>query len=220
MVAAPRPRAQQALEALALVLAGIALTALLGRVLRRVDGVPAALLLGLALLAGYLAADLASGLVHWFGDRFFEEDTRLIGRVFIVPFREHHRDPLAMTRHDSLELLGSSALGTLPILAIAWWQADAILTEGLSIALAGGGIAANQLHAWAHARTAPAAIRWLQRRWLVLPPAHHARHHRGGATSTYCTATGWMNHVTDRSRMFLRLERVLRVLGVPATRAP
>jgi Lipid desaturase domain len=114
VVAPPRSRVQRALEAAALALAGIAIAALLGRALRRVDGIHAALLLGLALTAGYLAADLVSGLVHWFGDRFFEEDTPIIGRVFIVPFREHHRDPLVMTRHDALELLGTARAGRSP----------------------------------------------------------------------------------------------------------
>jgi plasmanylethanolamine desaturase len=56
----------------------------------------------LAVAAGYLAADLASGLVHWFCDRFFEQDTPLIGRVLIHPFREHHREPRAMVRHGFL----------------------------------------------------------------------------------------------------------------------
>ena len=174
----------------------------------------------MVLSAGYLAADFVSGLVHWFGDRFFEEDTPLIGRVFIVPFREHHRDPLAMTRHGALELLGNSALGTVPLLAMAWLWAGAIVTEGLTVGLAAGGIAANQLHAWAHARTAPRTVRWLQRHWLALPPAHHARHHRGGSTSTYCTTTGWMNRSADRLKIFAGLERVLRALGVPVTNAP
>jgi plasmanylethanolamine desaturase len=100
------------------------------------------------------------------------------------------------------------------------WQADAIFTEGLTIALATGGIAANQLHAWAHARTAPTVIRWLQRHWLVLPPAHHARHHRGGATSAYCTTTGWMNRGADRLKIFVGLEHALCLLGVPVTGAP
>ena len=58
-------------------------------------------------LLGYLAGDLMSGVVHWFCDTFFEEDTPLIGRVLILPFREHHRDPLAMTRHGFAEIAGN-----------------------------------------------------------------------------------------------------------------
>ena len=60
--------------------------------------------MGVAL--GYLASDFFSGIVHWFCDTFFEEDTPLVGRMLIEPFREHHRDPLAMTHHGLAEIAG------------------------------------------------------------------------------------------------------------------
>jgi hypothetical protein len=44
----------------------------------------------------------------------------------------------------------------------------------------------------------------------VLPPAHHARHHRGGHDRAYCIATGWSNGVLDRLELPARLERRLR----------
>ena len=34
-----------------------------------------------SLLLGYLAADVASGLVHWFCDNFFEEDSPALQRL-------------------------------------------------------------------------------------------------------------------------------------------
>ena len=61
--------------------------------------------------AGYLVADALTGVVHWFCDTFFEETTPVLGRGLIAPFREHHRDPLLMTRHGFLELTGSSFRG-------------------------------------------------------------------------------------------------------------
>ena len=78
-------------------------------------------LAGLALVAAYGAADWVSGLAHWFCDTFFEEDTAVIGPALIQPFREHHRDPLAMTRHGFLELNGNNCLGLVVPLAVAIW---------------------------------------------------------------------------------------------------
>ena len=69
----------------------------------------------------YAAADWASGLAHWSCDTFFEEDTPLVGPAVIQPFREHHRDPLAMTRHGFLELNGSNCLRMVVPLAVAVW---------------------------------------------------------------------------------------------------
>lgn len=215
-----RTSGQPVLEGTALALAGILLAMLVARLMRRVDGIYAATVLGAAVVAGYLVADFVSGLVHWFCDRVFEEDTPVIGPLFIEPFREHHRDPLAMTRHGSLELLGNSALGTAPILAAAWWWADSPFADGLVTAFAASAIASNHFHAWAHAAKVPPWVAWLQARWLVLPPAHHARHHRPGHEVAYCMTTGWMNRWTDGLGVFVGLERILRALRLPVVDAP
>ena len=212
---AGRPRGQRVLEGAALTLAGALLALLVARLVRRVDGVRAATVFAAAVVVGYLVADFVSGLVHWFCDRVFAEDTPLIGRLFIEPFREHHRDPLAMTRHGALELLGNSALGTLPILAVAWCWVDSLFAGSLVVAFALAVIVANHFHAWAHAAQAPSVVAWLQACWLVLPPAHHALHHRPGHEGAYCVTSGWMNRWADQLRVFVGLERVLRALRLP-----
>ena len=47
-----------------------------------------------ALIAGWLLADLFSGLVHWALDSFGSVRTPIFGPAFIRPFREHHADTL------------------------------------------------------------------------------------------------------------------------------
>jgi ubiquitin-conjugating enzyme E2 variant len=161
--------------------------------------------------------------VHWFCDRFFEEDSRVIGAALIHPFREHHRDPLAMTRHGVLELTGNSCVGLLPVLAAAWWWgAPAKGTGGAFVyaallVFAVAVFATNVLHKWAHAVRVPPAVAWLQDRHVILGAAAHAPHHRAGHHGTYCVTAGWMNPVSDACGVFRGLERVLRAAGVPAT---
>jgi ubiquitin-conjugating enzyme E2 variant len=174
--------------------------------------------------AGYLAGDFLSGIVHWFCDTFFEEDTPLIGRVLIHPFREHHRDPLAMTRHGFAEIAGNSCLGLLaPLLVVVALPAP---TAASPVALAAYAgllvlvvvlVATNQLHKWAHAPTVAPLVTWLQRAGLILEPTRHAEHHRTQAVA-YCVATGWMNAPLDRFGFFPGAERVLTVLGLPMSR--
>lgn len=173
-------------------------------------------LLAAAAPVGLLLADFFSGFVHWFFDSFLREESAL-GRMLVAPFREHHRDPDAMTRHGFLELNGNNCLVmTLP-LALADWRfealplfaASAILFLGLAI------FATNQIHCWAHAAETPRLVRWMQRRRLLLSPEAHADHHRPAATGCYCVTLGWLNPMLDRMHFFRGCELVLGALGLP-----
>jgi len=55
--------------------------------------------LAAAALAGWLAADLLSGMVHWALDSFGSVRTPLVGPALIRPFREHHADAARRGRH-------------------------------------------------------------------------------------------------------------------------
>src|SRR5688500_8714008 len=76
-------------------------------------------IVGLAALTGYLAADLVSGVVHWTFDTWGNTDTPVLGSSFIGPFREHHRDPMSITRHGFIETNGNSCVAAAPILGFA-----------------------------------------------------------------------------------------------------
>ena len=164
--------------------------------------------------------DLLAGLVHWACDRFFTDKTPVLGPALIAPFREHHLDPLAMTRRGFLDVNGSNCFAVLPVLAYVAWRdvsieddAWALLSHAFLLTLASAAVVTNQLHKWAHAPDVPVLVRWLQRAHLVLPPEAHARHHTGAHRAAYCVTGGWLNPVLDRVDFFGRLERVLRSCG-------
>ncbi|MGH9790207.1 MAG: fatty acid desaturase CarF family protein [Candidatus Acidiferrales bacterium] len=183
-------------------------------------------LLSLAVPAGLLLADFLSGCAHWFCDRFFEEKTPVLGPLLIAPFREHHRDPLAMTRHGFLELNGNSALALTPLLAWVWIAAPATLgamslfAHALLLSASLALLATNQIHRWAHDAQAPPAVRWLQRHGGILSPEHHQRHHQPPHQLSYCITGGWLNATLDHIEWFARCERMLRCAGAPAAGLP
>ena len=176
---------------------------------------PLAVLLGLTL--GFFVADVASGLVHWLCDTYFDPRTPLLGTVFIAPFREHHVDPGALARHGFLERNGNNCLVSVPLLliGISRLEPDAV-TQPADVVAAGLFVAAsltlcvtNQIHAWAHAANTPKPIRVLQRAGILITPERHARHHRGDRA--YAVVSGWSNALLDR--VLARTEVLLAALG-------
>jgi ubiquitin-conjugating enzyme E2 variant len=169
-------------------------------------------LIAAAALAAWLAVDLLSGLVHWAFDTWGSVHTPVLGARYIRPFREHHWDPQAMTRHDFVETNGSSCVAALPLLVGAallpgdgrgWALAQAVLAF---IAL--GVLITNQCHKWAHLppeRTAH-PVRLAQRMRLILRPEDHLRHHVRPFDSHYCTAAGWLNGPLQAIGFFRALE--------------
>lgn len=147
----------------------------------------------LAALCGWLLADLFSGLVHWSFDTLGSVRTPLLGPAIIRPFREHHADPQGMTRHDFIEVNGTSCLGCLPLLALS------LALDGFGHALVAftciGILLANQCHKWAHmpAEEISFLITKLQEFGIVLQPMEHARHHTPPYNTHFCTASGWLN---------------------------
>jgi ubiquitin-conjugating enzyme E2 variant len=170
--------------------------------------------LALAMVCAYLAADLVSGLVHWMGDTWGSPDTPLLGPALIRPFREHHEDQKAMTRHDFVETNGANCMIALPAAVAAVliplddgpWQAPRQFGAMFFGALIVWVMATNQIHKWAHTDEPPALVRLLQGWRLILHPGHHAVHHRYPFDRYYCITTGWLNWPLSRLRFFRGLE--------------
>jgi ubiquitin-conjugating enzyme E2 variant len=165
---------------------------------------------------GYLAADLVSGIVHWLADRFGTPATPVLGKMLIEPFREHHADPMGITRHDFIDVNGGNFIVLVPALvavillapaAGTGWPAVVLLSGTLSFSLAI--IATNQFHRWAHVEQPPRLVRWLQRIGLILPKEHHAVHHTAPFATHYCITVGWMNRPLEKLGIFEHIERWL-----------
>lgn len=165
----------------------------------------------MAVASGFLAADLVSGVVHWSADTWGSADLPILGRAFLRPFREHHVDPEAITRHDFVETNGNNCIASLPLVAAALLipasgGSFALFMTSFVGALTLWLIATNQFHKWAHLPHPPGWIAFLQRVHLILPPQHHTIHHTAPFNRYYCITTGWMNAPLLWIRFFPTLE--------------
>lgn len=169
----------------------------------------------LAAVCGWVAADLLSGLVHWGFDTWGSVHTPVLGKRFIRPFREHHWDPAAMTRHGFVETSGSSCLAALPVVTVTALLPSvspaAIFVQAVLLFTALGVLLTNQCHRWAHlpADHVPRLVRAAQRLRLILRPEEHLKHHVRPFDSHYCTASGWLNAPLQAIAFFRGLERCI-----------
>ncbi len=172
---------------------------------------------------GYLAADFMSGLVHWIGDTWGDPSLPIVGQYFIRPFREHHVDQTAITRHNFTETNGANCLATmvvlLPTIALLFGSASpAVLGfHVFAFAMTMGVFGTNQFHKWSHLPEAerPVVIRTLQSLGIILGPVHHALHHAAPYDRYYCITAGWLNPVLTRLNFFRRLEgAITKLTGV------
>lgn len=167
-------------------------------------------------VAGYVAADLVSGVVHFLADNFAEADTPLVGPTFVRPFREHHTDPTGITRHGFVETNGNNVIVSLPFLVpVLLWVP---VTSSVSAWVIGAFILCflfavfltNQFHKWAHEPDPPAIARRLQAAGLILSKSHHDVHHTSPFNTHYCITVGLWNPLLQRLRVFDRAERAMR----------
>jgi hypothetical protein len=132
------------------------------------------------LVAGWLGADLLSGLIHFAADNHGSTSTPLLGKMVISTFREHHHEPQKMLAHGLLERNGwncaCAAVLTCPVL---WCDAVAQNPFVASCLVSGGFFAGatNQIHAWAHNPQRPGWVTHLQQSGFILAARSHRKHH-------------------------------------------
>lgn len=169
-----------------------------------------------ASVCGALTADVISGFLHWTMDTWGSLETWVVGPTFVRSFREHHVDPLAMTRHDFVETNGDSCVPALPIIvAMCFWSVRSdfdvyLMVYWLVTALVASHT--NELHKWAHQVRVPAWVAFLQRNGLILSRKHHNTHHRPPFDKAYCITAGWLNNFMDYISFWRRLEAAITLV--------
>ncbi len=171
-------------------------------------------------VVGFLVTDFGSGVLHWAADTYATGETPFVGPKFVKPFREHHVDPLAITRHDFIEANGDNCfLGIFVLSPTVTFVPIDTSTFGLMVAICTLTMSATLLltsvaHGWAHIASPPRFARALQRLGLVVSAEHHAVHHVPPHKRHYCITAGWLNPLLDRIGFFGKLERALAAVGI------
>lgn len=171
---------------------------------------------------GIVMADFFSGLVHWAADTWGTVEIPIFGKAFIRPFREHHIDPTAITRHDFVETNGDNFSVTVPVLANMAYRLTSLSAEQIQaeynwqcflFLLAFFVSLTNQCHKWSHTYFGlPWYITTLQDWHFILPRKHHRIHHVAPHETYYCITTGWLNYPFEYIGFWPKLEVIIESL--------
>jgi len=217
------PTSHRVIEILAIVVfvgvAGVFAWRVIAEVIDRLSPGVVLGVLASAFLA-FVAADFLSGLVHAICDNLGSVDTPIVGQKFIRSFREHHTDPLDMTRGDFVRVNADNFLVCLPVLipCVLWLDVDDHLyLATFLLSLTALVIVTNQIHKWAHivriGQPVPALVHMLQRQGVILSPEHHQVHHTPPYDTHYCITSGITNAPLARMGFWPVLMRSCRWIG-------
>lgn len=164
----------------------------------------------LAGLAGYVLADLGSGVYHWGIDNYGDATTPIFGSQ-IEAFQGHHKWPWTITKRQFANNLHALArVITFTVLPI-----NLILNEPVLLAfvgsLSGCIMFSQQFHAWSHSTKSklPQIVVALQDLGVLVSRSEHAAHHHSPYNSNYCIVSGIWNKFLDENKIFEIIEMVL-----------
>ncbi|XP_051125826.1 fatty acid desaturase 4, chloroplastic-like [Andrographis paniculata] len=160
--------------------------------------------------AGYVLADLGSGIYHWGIDNYGSANTPVFGAQ-IDAFQGHHKWPWTITRRqfaNNLHALGKAVTFAVVPINLA---TDEPVWLGFVAVFSGCIMFSQQFHAWAHTTRSrlPPAVAALQNAGVLVSPSQHAAHHREPYNNNYCIVSGVWNEVLDNSRFLEIVEMII-----------
>jgi ubiquitin-conjugating enzyme E2 variant len=158
--------------------------------------------------SAWIAAELLSGAVHWWEDRYGNPDWPVLGKYVVQPNIEHHSNQTAFTK-------GSY-----------WMRNWTVLVPSITAAVAAGAFGqwwlmivamvvsqGNEIHCWSHQRCSR-PVRGLQLLGILQSPEQHAKHHAQPFDRHYCVMTDAMNPVLQAIQFWQGLEWCVALFGV------
>lgn len=171
------------------------------------------------IIAGWIAADFGSGVLHWSVDNYGNGRTPVMGNI-IAAFQGHHSAPWTITYRGFCNNVWKLCIpfGVPTVAAISYLAGPENPMVSLFFAVfCSTEILSQELHKWSHMtkNEVPAWVNMLQDLGISIGRVSHAQHHLAPYDGNYCIVSGFCNETLDKSGFFRWLEhRVYEMNGV------
>lgn len=191
----------------------------------------------LEIVLGYYLADIASGIGHWFEDRYI---TSKIGQEFYdftynkfgkyIAFfvgkpvawflqntlgvvakenEDHHDKPRQMIYSTFFESILRTVQITLPIFGTMLYFGYGWNVTFFTFAFFVTIV--NQIHKWSHmtSKELPYGVKFLQDWHMILTYHNHSLHHRDDFDKSFCIISDHLNPIFDKIKLWHNLEKLI-----------
>lgn len=170
---------------------------------------------GAALTGGFLAADVASGMMHHWADQYADPDSsnKAVAK-FAKQSQRHHFFPGKLGNYGPAYWAHPlSLVAWAPLVASTALGAPAPVTSAL-IGLVGGTTHYGNFHNWSHMpdRDVPPVGKALQKMGIAISKREHGQHHGMPWNSDYCIVSGLMNKPLDKIEFWPKYEKMVHKL--------
>lgn len=167
---------------------------------------------GASLFAGYMAADVVSGVLHHWADNYANpKSENPFVRKFAKQAQRHHFHPRGLGNYTpSAWASPVSLVSWAPLVAANLADAPVpVLAGTLSLVL--GTTIYGVFHMWSHKRQddVPPIGRFLQKAHVAVSPQAHNKHHGLPWNSDFCLVSGLMNKPLQAIKFWPRYEKAV-----------
>jgi len=175
------------------------------------------------ILGAWFLADIISGVVHWWEDRYLTSDSKWWPVASIAQNNElHHKKPWAMGEISAADNIRATMWVGIPFAMILFLNGSPNILW-LAVFFSSFG---NLVHRYAHVpiHQRSKLVQFFQSFGLFISVNHHATHHydtitldeisKEDASIRYCAMTNYMNPILDTIRIFPFMEWCLSKIGI------
>jgi ubiquitin-conjugating enzyme E2 variant len=163
------------------------------------------------IIIAVLAADMLTGIIHWWEDAYGNPNWKYIGESVVLPNLEHHKKPRAFLNSNWWNRVNTSLMVAAVLIGLCYVFGIFNYYTVFAVLLASQG---NEIHRFSHQtkKENGRLITLLQLCSILQTRRHHAKHHTAPYECNYCVITNYVNPMLEAVHFWTKAEQAIKKL--------